>query len=197
MKRAPILAATAVAALSACGAPSDASVANASGAAPQAKPMTKLKAAKTQPSTMMASTPGAKEFADLAAKNDAFEIAAARLALAKSKSAAIRAFATKMIAAHTQATARITRAAAAARPAIVPDASSTPDYDAKLAELRGLDGAAFDRAYVAGQIHEHHAALSLFQLYVAGGDVPSLKAAAVAIMAVIEGHVAMAEALPK
>lgn len=185
----------AVAALSACGSHSSATVANGADATTPTRP--KLKAAMDQTTSMMAATPSAKQFADLAAKNDAFEIAAARLAQAKSASAAVKAYAAKMIAAHTASTAKIGKAAAAARPAIVPDASSTPDYDAKLAELRKLTGAAFDRAYAAGQVHEHHAALSLFQLYARGGDVPSLKTAAVEIMAVIRQHIGMAEALEK
>lgn len=187
----PILPPLAIlAALSACGSPSGASV-------PDPAPQAKFKGAKDRPTEMMAATPTAKMFADLATKNDAFEIAAARLALAKSRSPAIRAYATKMIAAHAQATARIKKAAAAARPAIVPDASSTQDYDAKLAELRGLTGPAFDQAYVAGQIHEHHVALSLYQLYAAGGTVPGLKAAATATVAMLNRHLAMAEALQK
>lgn len=179
--------------LTACGTRTEATMTNATDQAGPKK--AKLKDAMGQGAVVMAATPSAKQFADLAAKNDAFEIAAAKLAQTKSTSPAIRAYAAKMIAAHTASTAKIAKAAAAARPAITPDPSSTADYDAKLAALRKLSGAAFDQAYVAGQIHEHHAALSLFELYARGGEVPSLKTAAIEMVAIVKGHVAMAEAL--
>lgn len=190
MNRSPALATLVLASLSACTSRSDATTAT-----PDPMPQAKLKSFKDRPVDVMAAIPGARQFADLAVKNDAFEIAAAKLALAKSASPAIKAYATKMIAAHTRAMAKIRAAAAAARPAITPDASSTKDYDTKLAGLRALSGAAFDQAYVAGQIHEHHAALSLYQLYAGGGDTPSLKAAATAMIAVLKQHLAMAESL--
>ncbi len=145
---------------------------------------------------MMAATPSAQQFADLAAKSDTFEIAAARLAQTNGASAAVKAFAAKMIAAHTESTAKIKKAAAAARPAITPD-STLPgsDYPTRLADLGKLKGADFDKAYVAGQVDAHNQALSLLQLYADNGDAPTLKAAAGEIIPVVKDHLVMVRAL--
>ncbi len=192
-RRSILIPLTLAAGLTACGARTEATMTDALDQSGPKKP--RLRDMMDQGTVVRAATPSAKQFADLATKNDAFAIAAARLAQSKSSSPAIRAYAAKMIAAHAGLTARITKAATAARPAIVPDGSSTQDYDAKLAELRTLSGAAFDQAYVAGQIHEHHVALSLYELYARGGEDANLKAAAIAIVPIVKSHIAMAEAL--
>jgi len=184
----------AIAALSACGSHSGATIANTTDTMDSTKP--RLKAALAQDTGMMAATPGAQQFADLAAKSDAFEIAAARLAQTNGASAAVKAFAARMIAAHTATTATIRKAAAAASPAITPDPSLPgTDYPARLAELGKLRGADFDKAYVAGQIDAHNQALSLFQLYATGGEVASLKAAANGIIPIVKQHIVMAREL--
>ena len=145
---------------------------------------------------MMAATPSAQQFADLAAKSDAFEIAAAKLARTNCASASVKAFAARMIAAHTDSTAKIKQAAAAASPAITPDpALAGTDYPTRLAELEKLKGADFDKAYVAGQVDAHNQALSLMQLYADKGDAPSLKAAAAAIVPAVKEHLVMVRAL--
>ncbi|MDB5677089.1 DUF4142 domain-containing protein [Sphingomonas bacterium] len=142
-----------------------------------------------------AATP-AQAFADKAAKSDAFEIAAARLAATNASSAAVKDFATKMIAAHTDSTIKIKKAAEGAAPAIVPDATLTDEQSAKLADLGKLKGADFDKAYAAGQVAAHEEALALMTDYAANGDAPSLKAAAGEIVPVVKGHLVMARALP-
>jgi putative membrane protein len=133
-------------------------------------------------------TPTGAKFANKAAKSDAFEIAAAKLAKAQSSRPDIKQFAAMMITDHTGSTAKIKKAAAAADPAITPDATLTDDQNGKLADLGKLSGADFDGAYVSQQIAAHKEALALMTVYADKGDVPSLKAAAAEIKPKVQMH---------
>ena len=155
----------------------------------------RVRAAMAPDTVMMAAIPSAQQFVDLAIMNDTFEIAAARLALTNAAGDSVKAFARRMIATHTAASQRVARAAAAARPVVTPGTRSTPDYDKRLADLRTLRAAAFDRAYIDDQVHEHHAILSLFQLYASGGNVPGLKVIAEQTIPVVQDHLKMAQDL--
>ncbi|MGE4430231.1 MAG: DUF4142 domain-containing protein [Sphingobium sp.] len=140
-------------------------------------------------------TPLPQEFADRAARSDAFEIAAAEIAAKNAASAEVKAFASTMIDAHKQSTDAFKKAAAAASPAITPNAKLTDDQEEDLAELRKLTGAEFDKKYVDEQVDAHEDALDLMKKYAADGEVPSLKIAASDTVAVIERHLAQAKEL--
>jgi|CZQE01.1.fsa_nt_gi putative membrane protein len=142
-------------------------------------------------------TPNGQSFADSAAKSDAFEIAAAKLALTNASSARIKAFANDMIKAHAASTAKIEAAAAKARPAITPDPALTGEQNDDLTDLGKLKGADFDKAYIAGQIDAHDDALELMENFAKDGDVASLKTAASEIIPVVKKHLDMAKALEK
>ena len=145
----------------------------------------------------LAPTPTGQDFADKAAKSDAFEIAAAKLAKTNAESADVKKFAATMIDAHTGSTAKIKAAAAKATPAIKPDPTLTSDQQSKLDDLGKLKGADFDKAYIDGQISAHEDALSLMKDYAANGDTPSLKTAAGEIAPVVQKHLDMVKALKK
>lgn len=140
-------------------------------------------------------TPTGQEFVDKAAKSDAFEIAAAKLAVDNASSARIKSFAQDMIKAHTESTVKINAAAKKATPAIAPDPTLTGDQNDKLAELRKLKGADFDMKYAAGQVDAHESALSLMKDYAKDGDVAPLKTAAGEIAPVVQKHLDMAKTL--
>ncbi len=140
-------------------------------------------------------TPTGQAFVDKAAKSDAFEIAAAKLALDHAASAKVKDFARMMITDHGKSTAKIKAAAARATPAITPDPTLTDDQNNKLADLGKLNGADFDTAYVDNQIDAHKTALALMQDYAGNGDVPSLKAAAGEIAPVVRKHLDHVRAL--
>ncbi len=123
-------------------------------------------------------TPSPQEFADKAAKSDAFEIAAGELAKASGSTAAVREFGQTMIDAHTKSTASIKKAASAAMPVITPDATLTSDQKDDLADMGKLKGVEFDKAYINGQVEAHEDALSLMKKYAADGTAPTLQAAA-------------------
>ncbi len=133
-------------------------------------------------------TPTGAEFADKAAKSDAFEIAAAKLAKHKANMPEIKAFAAMMIHDHTASTAKIKKAASEADPAITPNPTLTDDQNRKLADLGKLSGGDFDKEYVTQQIDAHEQALALMTLYADHGDVPSLKTAAGEIKPKVQMH---------
>ncbi len=142
-------------------------------------------------------TPTGQEFANKAAKSDAFEIATAELAAHHAATADVKSFAKKMIAAHTESTAKVKAAANKAEPAITPDPTLTSDQNDKLADLGKLNGTDFDKKYISGQIDAHKDALVLMQGYAKDGDVPSLKTAAGEIAPIVQKHLDMAKALDK
>lgn len=145
----------------------------------------------------LTTTPTGQEFADAAAKSDAFEIEAAKLAATNAQSPAVKEFAKMMVAAHTESTAKIKAAAKAASPAIAPNATLTEDQADDLAELKALKGAEFDKEYMDGQADAHEHALELMRKYAADGTVTSLKQAAGEIAPIVEKHLSKARAFDK
>jgi putative membrane protein len=189
----------AVATLAACGPKTDRAADQAGNSADNA--MSALGSAASNAADAVkeavARTPTSQEFVDTAAKSDAFEIAAAKLAVTKASSADVRSFARKMIAAHTESTAKIKAAAGKAEPAIKPDATLTDDQNGKLDDLRKLKGEDFDTAYISGQVSAHKDALSLMKTYADEGEVKSLKTTAGEIAPIVQTHLDMAKALDK
>lgn len=145
----------------------------------------------------MTPTPDGQGFVDKAAQSDAFEIAAARIAATNAASQAVKDFAAEMIKAHTESTARIKAAAAAATPAITPNATMTEDQNEDLAGLRASKGAEFDERYIDGQVDAHQNALALMRDYAEHGDTASLKTAAAEIAPVVQKHLDHAKMLDK
>jgi putative membrane protein len=142
-------------------------------------------------------TPTGQEFADAAAKSDAFEIEAAKLAATNAQSPEVKEFARMMVAAHSDSTAKIKAAAKTASPAITPNATLTKDQSEDLAELKALKGTEFDKEYIDGQVDAHEDALELMRKYAADGTIASLKQAAGEIAPVVEKHLSSAKALDK
>jgi putative membrane protein len=189
----------AVAALAACGPKTDRAADQAGNSADNAMSALGDAASNAADAVKEAvtKTPTGQEFVDTAAKSDAFEIAAAKLAATNASSADVKSFARKMIAAHTESTAKIKAAAGKADPAIKPDATLTDDQSGKLADLRKLKGEDFDTAYISGQVAAHKSALSLMKNYADKGEVKSLKIAAGEIAPIVQTHLDMAKALDK
>lgn len=144
--------------------------------------------------TEAAESPG-QSFANVAAASDTFEIETSKLALTKAGSPKVKAFAQKMIDAHTDSTAKLKTAAAAATPAIMPVSSLTTAQQAKLDGLAAKSGADFDRAYAAIQVTAHQETLDALKGYSTGGEVPSLNAFAKQLLPIVTAHLNMAKSL--
>lgn len=138
----------------------------------------------------------AQAFANAVAASDAFEIESSKLAVANAQSTKVKAFAGKMIEAHTASTAKLQTAASAATPAIIPDAALSASQQLALTDLRGKSGADFDAAYAKVQADAHQATLDTAKAYAAGGDMPSLKTFAAELVPIVTGHLNVAKGLP-
>lgn len=134
-------------------------------------------------------------FANTAAASDAFEIATSQLAGTNAKSDSIKTFAAKMIQAHTDSTSNLKLVATGLTPPLTPDPTLTVAQQSKLADLKALNGADFDKAYAAAQVDAHQMTLDALKAYAAGGDVPQLKKFASGLVPVVTAHLNMAKGL--
>jgi putative membrane protein len=139
--------------------------------------------------------PAGQTFANGAAASDAFEIASSKLAADNGSSAAVRKFASQMVDAHTQSTAKLTSIAGGLTPPITPDGTLTSDQQSKLDELKTKKGSDFDQVYVADQVAAHEQALAMLQSYAGSGDVPQFKDFAAGLAPKVAAHLNMAKAL--
>ena len=123
--------------------------------------------------------------------SDLYEINSSKIALHKSKTPAIRTFATMLIKHHTMTTAATMKAAKKAGltpPAPALDAGAT----ASITELQSASTADFDRLYIGQQIPAHQAALDLHQSYSTGGDQAPLRMTAKTAVPIVKQHIAAA-----
>jgi putative membrane protein len=134
-------------------------------------------------------------FADTAAASDAFEIQTSQLAVSKARTAKIKSFAEGMIKAHTQSTAKLKTAAAAASPAITPQPQLTPMQQQTLETLTAQSGTEFEATYKKAQADGHQMTLDALKAYSASGAQPSLKAFATEMVPIVTGHLNMAKGL--
>jgi putative membrane protein len=137
----------------------------------------------------------AQGFANTAAASDRFEIESSKLAAASASSAAVKKFATQMISAHTESTAKLKTTLAGLSPAVTPDDTLSADQQAKLDSLKGLNGAAFDTAYAQAQVDAHQAALDALKGYSASGDTPALRTFADGLIPKVTAHLNTAKGL--
>lgn len=145
--------------------------------------------------TPAASMTAGQSFANTAAASDTFEIETSKIAAEKAASAKVKTFAQGMIKAHTESTAKLKSAAAAATPPITPVPQLTAMQQQTLTELQGKSGADFDTAYAKAQVDAHQMTLDALKAYSASGDVPSLKSFATELVPVVTAHLNMAKGL--
>jgi putative membrane protein len=115
-------------------------------------------------------------FVDAAAATDMFELRSAELALARSKTPAVRQFAAMMVRDHRQSSAELNQALAEAGQDLVPAAALPGDKQADVLRLTTAELAQFDDAYLRSQVKAHEQALQTLQRYAQAGQVVSLKA---------------------
>ena len=136
-------------------------------------------------------------FVTRAALSDMYEIQSSQLALERSQSAAVKAYAQRMINEHTRMSnemnAAIAQAALQARPPTVLDAERTELIRA----LREAGPADFDGRYIEQQTEAHENTLNLFRDFGNNGDNDLLKQLAARGAPMIENHLQTVRALDK
>ncbi|HZK99003.1 MAG TPA: DUF4142 domain-containing protein [Caulobacteraceae bacterium] len=177
-----------VIALAACNKPADNSATpTASDAASAAA--TPLASDAAAPAAMPTDTAG---FVTAAATTDMYEIAAARIALAKSHDPEVKKFAQRMIHDHSATTAKLKKLIADKKVSATPPADMDARQKGMIDKLNAAAPADFDKTYIGQQIAVHDEALGVFKGFAAGGDNDALKTFASSTAPTIQDHDDMA-----
>lgn len=134
-------------------------------------------------------------FAARAAQSDMFEIASSQLALTRSQSPEVKAFAQRMVADHTRMSNEMKAALAEVGSAEPPPSQLSAENNERLTQLREASAEDFDDRYIDLQTEAHENALALLRDYGANGDTPRLKQLATRGAPMIESHLQAARAL--
>lgn len=135
----------------------------------------------------------ASSFVDDASAKGLAEIQSGRLALEKSGSADVKAYAQKMIDDHTQANRELANVAKNAKVPLSEEAALLDKAKKLILEQR--DGSNFDAAYAKNQVKAHEATIELFQEYLRDGDNNYIKAFAKETLPKLQHHLQMAKDL--
>ena len=121
------------------------------------------------------------------------EVELGRLAQQKAGSDAVKAFAGRMVDDHEAANKELASLAKAA--GIAPPTEPDPAHQAMRELLEKLSGAAFDRAYMLGQVVDHQKTVQLLEWELGSGQDQALKNFAAEALPKIFDHLRMAQAV--
>jgi putative membrane protein len=136
-----------------------------------------------------------KGFVTAAATSDMYEVTAGKIALQRAQSPDVKAFAQKMVDAHTATTEKLKSILASNNIKITPPAHVDNRRQGMLDDLRGAKAADFDHRYIAQQIAAHKEANILFRGYAKDGDNAAIKDFAAKTDKDINMHLSMAQQL--
>lgn len=149
-----------------------------------------LQAAPARPASQAvrpgAPTPDEQRFVDAAAGATMFGLQAADLALARSRSQAVRQFAAATARDHRHASGELRKALAQSGKALVPAAALPTERQKDILKLTTVALAEFDRTYLEIQVEAHEDELQALERYGQAGEVPSLRAFAAATREAVE-----------
>ena len=143
----------------------------------------------------VAADQGSIDFIQKTALSDIFEVEASKIALAKSSSPTIKAYAQSMVTAKTATLAALKPAADALMIALPMQLDS--DHAAKLEELNKATVKDFDEKYIDQQTDAHENALNLLNDQAQNGTNATLKNFAAATAPKVQMHLEMAKKLDK
>lgn len=137
-----------------------------------------------------------RDYLEMAASSDLFEIETSRLALQRSSAPPVRSFAQMLIADHGRLSQTMTESARAAG-LDPPQPMLLPRQEEMLQRLQAASPAEFEAAYRNEQIVAHQEARALHETYAREGDVAVLRDVAASALPVIRTHLERALALPQ
>ena len=126
--------------------------------------------------------------------SDMYEVESARLAGARSSSAAIKRFAEHMMQDHEATTTQL-KSAVQAMNGPSPPTSMDTKHTEMMSQLRNARGSDFDRLFVTQQIASHQDAVGLFRSYSQQGDNAQLRQWASSTLPKLEEHLTMVRQL--
>lgn len=151
--------------------------------------------AATGLATAAAGAVSSEVFVHDAAIGDMYEIAAAKMALARSKSAEVKALAQEILDDHTASSDKLKMLVATGQVKQTLPTEMDERRKGLLDNLRGSGGGDFDGRYIKQQTAAHHEALVMFDGYKAAGGDPALKDFATEVAPKIAMHLDMANKL--
>lgn len=132
-------------------------------------------------------------FMTAAAYSGNAEIEAGRMALTKTKNAEVKQFAQQMIAEHTKANNELKTLAG--KKTFTPPTDLDAEHKTMAADMSELEGEAFDRAYMQGQVADHEKTVALFETQSTSGTDADAKAFAAKTLPNLKMHLEMARKL--
>jgi putative membrane protein len=134
-------------------------------------------------------------FVTAAATSDLYEVTAGKLAAERAQSPDVKAFAQKMVQAHTATTAKLKGIIASNNINVAAPAHVDNRRQGMLDNLRGAKAEDFDHRYISQQIAAHKEADILFSGYAKSGDNAAIKDFAATTDKDIKMHLSMAQHL--
>jgi putative membrane protein len=134
-----------------------------------------------------------QSFVAAAATSDMFEVEAGKIAEERGKSASVKAFAAKMVKAHTETTNKLKAILASGSANASPPMHLDDRHQGMIDELRGAKDADFDGRYISQQVDAHKEAEILMQGYAKNGDSAAVKSFAAKTAPDVQMHLDMAE----
>lgn len=141
------------------------------------------------PATKQASAPVAPTatFVASATFGNMFEIESSKLALERSKTGAVKAFAQRMVDDHSAAAVKLKEAVLDSKLTMPPDKLDA-ERQALMDELAGKQGADFDKTYIDTQYKTHVETVDLFKGYAQGGEDSRMRSFAAELLPTLEAH---------
>lgn len=130
-----------------------------------------------------------------ASQSNRAEIEMGNLALAKGMDGGVKSFAQMMVMDHTKAQADLQNVVNSVNTSTNINDSLDTDQKAMRALLQSLSGAAFDSAYVDGQVMGHQKTLAAIDAEIAGGQNAQVKGYATSNRPIVQMHKDMADSL--
>lgn len=134
-------------------------------------------------------------FVTEAATSDMYEVEAGKIALQRSSDADVKAFAQKMITAHTGTTNTLKATLTKINSTVTPPSALDNRRQGMIDELRGAKDPDFDGRYLAQQVDAHNEALILMRGYAKDGDTKDVKTFANKTQKAVQMHLNMAQKL--
>jgi len=129
------------------------------------------------------------EFVTVAAQSGLAEVITGEIALKRTTTPAVIAFAKQMIADHTKANRDLM--VLAERKGITVPTQTDQEHKTVATRLESLEGPAFDREYLRGQVKDHREAVALFMSESRQGQDADLKAFATKTLPILQHHLRM------
>jgi putative membrane protein len=146
-----------------------------------------------QQKPMKAAAQADSQFVMTAAEGGIMEVELGRLAQQKASNAEVKEFASRMVTDHSKANDELKSIAGGKNITLPTEEKVKQKHQGMIAKLEKLEGAAFDRAYMADMVKDHNKDVGLFEKEASGGRDKEWKAFAEKTLPTLKEHQKMAK----